>query len=138
MKTTVSIISIVLGTLLSQAQHVFDLNERIPLEWKDNVTVEALTSDSLVSSFMIWIESGVAAHFHASHTEHVYIIEGHGKMQIGENEFEVHPGQLVFIPKGTVHSVEVTSDEAMKALSIQAPRFVGQDRVLIRPNQSSK
>lgn len=122
----------------ARSQEVIDLMNVEPAQLKENVTVEPLTTDSLASSFLIWIGSGVAAHFHSRHTEHVYILEGSGMMQLGDSSFQVSAGHFIFIPKGTVHAVEVTSEETMKALSIQTPEFKGVDRIFVRPGQDRK
>lgn len=52
-------------------------------------------------------------------------------MKLGDKEFEIRQGRLVFIPKGTVHSAKATSKELLKVLSIQAPNFDGKDRVAV-------
>lgn len=97
----------------------------------ENIRVEKLFSDSLVSSFQIEIKKSVAPHQHLAHSEHVYIIEGTGDMLIGNETFKIKKGDLLFIPKGTIHALKVTSDNPMKVLSIQAPEFDGKDRVII-------
>lgn len=56
---------------------------------------------------------------------------GKDKMKLGDKEFEIRQGRLVFIPKGTVHSAKATSKELLKVLSIQAPNFDGKDRVAV-------
>lgn len=110
-------------------QNVFDLESRSRLTPNEPIEVQTLTQDSLASTFIIWIDSAVKGHFHQYHTEHVYVIEGEGIMTIGENTNPIKAGDLVFIPRGTVHSVAVTSDTPMKVLSVQSPLFLGKDRV---------
>lgn len=85
--------------------------------------------DSLVGSFVIFIRDRVKKHLHVQHSEHVYILEGFGRMQLGDSTFEIRPGMLIFIPAGTIHSVKRKGKKALKVLSIQAPRFDGTDRV---------
>lgn len=138
MKNYLFILILGLIVLHVQSQEVIDLMNFEPEQLKKNITVEPLTTDSLASSFLIWIGSGVAAHFHSQHTEHVYILEGSGMMQLGDSSFLVTPGYFIFIPKGTVHGVEVTSEETMKALSIQTPEFKGIDWIFIRPDHERK
>ena len=94
-----------------------------------HILSEPLNTDSNVSSFVIWINDEVKAHQHLSHSEHVVIIEGSGKMLLGDQKIDVHPGDLIFIPEKTVHALKVTSTEPMKVLSIQSPEFDGSDRV---------
>ena len=89
-----------------------------------------LSGDSLQSSFVIWVKQGVKEHFHREHSESVYVLEGEAMMSLGNELFLVRPGDYVFIPKGTPHSVtQVMGDIPLKIISIQAPIFDGTDRV---------
>jgi mannose-6-phosphate isomerase-like protein (cupin superfamily) len=103
---------------------------KAPLEY-DNIYNRALYSDSLSSSFVIFIKKEVKKHKHQFHTEHVYILEGEGEMLLGEKKLKVKKGDILFIPKNTIHSLKVTSKEPVKVLSIQSPYFDGKDRILI-------
>lgn len=96
-----------------------------------NIYSEPLFSDSLVSSFIIFIKQEVKAHKHISHSEHVYVLEGEGEMKIVDKIFKVKKGDILFIPMNTVHSLKVTSASAVKIISLQAPFFDGKDRIII-------
>lgn len=98
----------------------------------ENIHVHKLEGDTLVSSFVIWVKHSVPLHKHKSHSEHVYVLEGSGKMQLDGVEFLIKKGDIIFIPKNTIHGVEVTSSMPLKVLSIQAPKFIGKDRVSIK------
>jgi quercetin dioxygenase-like cupin family protein len=80
---------------------------------------------------VIFIKKEVKKHKHQFHTEHVYILEGEGEMLLGEKKLKVKKGDILFIPKNTIHSLKVTSKEPVKVLSIQSPYFDGKDRILI-------
>jgi mannose-6-phosphate isomerase-like protein (cupin superfamily) len=96
----------------------------------DNIYNRAAFSDSLVSSFVILIKKEVKAHKHLYHAEHVVVLAGAGKMKLGEKTIMIKKGDLVFIPKNTIHSVEsISKKEPLKVISIQAPHFDGKDRV---------
>lgn len=111
------------------AQTQTDLATIKPKDKFAHILSEPLNSDSNVSSFVIWINDEVKPHQHLSHSEHVMIIEGSGKMLLGDQKIDVHPGDLIFIPEKTVHALKVTGTEPMKVLSIQSPEFDGSDRV---------
>src|ERR1051325_2161061 len=96
----------------------------------ENIYLRKLNSDSLVSSFVIFVKKEVKAHKHVSHSEHVYILDGEGEMTVGDKKMTVKKGDMIFIPKGTVHSLKVTSAAPVKVLSVQAPMFDGKDRVM--------
>lgn len=97
----------------------------------ENIYSKNIASDSLSSSFIIFIKKEVKKHKHVSHSEHVYILAGEGQMILGDKTITVKKGDIVFIPKNTPHSLIVTSKEPVKVLSVQSPYFDGKDRVFI-------
>lgn len=97
----------------------------------ENVYNKPLFGDSLASSYCIVIKKAVKAHKHINHSEHVVVLEGEALMTLGEKSFPVKKGDVIFIPKNTVHSVKTTSKTPLKVISIQAPFFDGKDRIMI-------
>ena len=95
----------------------------------DNLYIKKLSSDSLSTSFAIWIKLKVKLHKHDFHTEHVYVLEGSGDFTLGDTTQPIKKGDLITIPKNTWHGVEVTSKVPLKVVSIQSPEFKGVDRV---------
>jgi mannose-6-phosphate isomerase-like protein (cupin superfamily) len=95
----------------------------------ENIYSRVLHSDSLASSFVIFIKNEVKPHKHAEHSEQVLILEGNGEMTMGDKTFKVKRGDLIYIPKGTFHSVKTMSKMPLKVLSVQAPYFDGKDRI---------
>lgn len=91
-----------------------------------------LFSDSLSSSFCIVIKKEVKAHKHVFHTEQVQVLEGTGTMMLDNKTFPVKKGDLIFIPRNTVHAVTSTGKVPLKVLSVQSPRFDGSDRVMAK------
>lgn len=96
-----------------------------------NIYSKALHGDSLCSSFCIVIKNEVKAHKHLHHSEQVVVLEGEGQMQLGEKSFAIRKGDVVFIPKNTVHSVKSIGKVPLKVISIQSPYFDGSDRVMV-------
>lgn len=115
--------------LFAQLQH----SAEIPFDSKKNIDIVKLFEDSLCSSFAIQIKTDVLPHKHAQHSEHVYVVWGHGEMVLGTDTFKISSGDLIFIPKNTVHAVKSISTSVLKVISIQSPRFDGTDRILIKP-----
>lgn len=95
------------------------------------ITNKNLFNDSLSSSFCIIIKNEVKAHKHIKHSEHVIVQSGEAVMRLGEKEFNIKEGDVIFIPKGTVHAVIVKGKKPLKVLSIQTPYFDGNDRVMM-------
>lgn len=66
-----------------------------------------------------------------NHSEHVIVQEGEALMKLGDKEFNIKEGDVIFIPKGTTHSVLVKGKKPLKVISVQAPLFKGDDRVMM-------
>ena len=97
----------------------------------ENISVERLAGDSLTTSFLIQIREYVPLHYHAVHSEHVYILSGKGEFVMNADTTRVSEGMYLFIPSKSTHSVEVTSRQPMRVLSIQCPEFTGADRIKV-------
>lgn len=118
--------------LMSNAQHIMQL-DTVQFEGElDGIGVAKIDSDSLCSNFLIWVEEEVPLHRHNEHSETVIVLEGEGEFTLGDTVTAIGQGDYIFIPMGTPHAVVVTSDIPLKVLSIQAPEFDGSDREAIR------
>jgi mannose-6-phosphate isomerase-like protein (cupin superfamily) len=120
---------------VSAVAQTLDLSPNRLSQLGKEVEVYPLASDSLVSSFLIYVNAQVKPHYHAEHSEHVMVIEGQGSMTLNDSIFTVNPGDLIFIPRGSVHSVIKISEASLKVISIQAPYFDGKDRVQFPPKR---
>lgn len=131
MKNCFLIFLICIGSVPASAQ-VFNFNNVNPDTTFENILSKKIYSDSLSTSFIIWIKQEVVLHKHAEHTEQVYILDGTANMLLGDNWITVKSGDYIVIPKGTPHQVLVTSAAPLKVLSIQSPMFDGTDRILLK------
>ncbi len=95
----------------------------------DNIYSRPLYTDSLASSFVIFIKNEVKEHKHIHHAEHITVLEGEAVMKVDGNSFKIKKGDVIFVPKNAWHYVKVTSKIPLKVLSIQAPNFDGKDRI---------
>lgn len=100
----------------------------------ENIHIEKVADDALQTTFVIWVRHSVREHYHAWHTETVHVVEGSAEMTLGDSTFVIHPGDLIHIPKGTPHGVtQVLSEATLKVVSVQSPRFYGDDRIFTKP-----
>ncbi|MGI4861427.1 MAG: cupin domain-containing protein [Janthinobacterium lividum] len=60
-------------------------------------------------------------HYHAETDEVQYVISGTGKFWLGDTMRDVHPGDVIIIPKGTNHAGSHASEGNFKVLSIKLP-----------------
>lgn len=113
----------------SHAFSQWDLHEIEAPQGYENIHVHQLASDSLGSSYLIWVKKDVRPHQHLVHTESIYVLDGTGVMTVGDSIFDIQAGSFIFVPFGTTHSVTVNSDTPLKVLSNQSPQFLGKDRI---------
>lgn len=121
--------------LSAGAQHYSELDSIGQSSETENIYVRKIAGDSLSSSFCILIKKEVKAHKHLQHSENVIVLQGHGLMRLGEKQFMVQKGDMVFIPKNTVHAVQSTGAFPLKVISIQSPAFDGSDRVMLEKDK---
>ena len=95
----------------------------------ENIHVQALSSDTHASEFLIFVKKGVPLHRHLKHSETIYVLEGEAEMQLGDVRIKLQKGSFIKVPQGLAHGVVVRSSTALKVLSVQAPEFLGKDRV---------
>lgn len=106
-----------------------NLTELTPEKPLENILVKRIGGDSLSTQFVIWVKDTVRTHRHEDHSESLLVMEGTGTFYMGNQVFEIKPGDFISIPRKTWHAVKVTSTEPLKVLSVQAPAFFGKDRV---------
>ena len=70
-------------------------------------------------------------HYHPLTEEIYYILEGTGRMRIGEDVQQVGPGDAIAIPPGQVHTITCTGKVALKFLCCCAPGYEDSDTVLV-------
>tara|TARA_R110000782_G_scaffold27256_24_gene69199 strand:+ start:202 stop:600 length:399 start_codon:yes stop_codon:yes gene_type:complete len=97
----------------------------------ENVHVVKLASDSHSTDFVIFVKNMVPLHKHVEHSETIYVLEGKGLFQLGDQSMEIVAGDYIRVPKGTPHAVKVLSSIPLKIISVQAPEFFGKDRVKV-------
>ncbi len=104
-----------------------DLGAQIP-------NMGTLRSKGLVvtPSGTVAVQSGnVPKHTHKGSDEIQYVISGSGTFWLGNEQRQIHPGDLIIIPKGTVHAgAEATSGE-FKVLSIKLPPQAAGDMQMV-------
>jgi len=97
----------------------------------ENIHVVKLASDSYSTDFVIFVKKQVPLHKHVEHSETIYVLEGKGLFQLGDQNMEIVAGDYIRVPKGTPHAVKVLSSIPLKIISVQAPEFFGKDRVKV-------
>jgi len=60
-------------------------------------------------------------HHHLKQDGCFYVIEGNGRIIVGEEEVPVNPKSLVFAPAGTTHGITAADDSRLVVLFFKAP-----------------
>ena len=62
-------------------------------------------------------------HYHERTDEFYYVIDGHGTMRLDDAEIELHPGVVVYVPRGVKHKAMGN----LTVLTVCVPRGVLSD-----------
>ena len=69
----------------------------------------------------------VPKHTHTNANEFQLVISGTGTFWLGDQQREIHPGDLIVVPKGTVHAGAVPTSGEFKVLAIKMPPQAADD-----------
>lgn len=71
-------------------------------------------------------------HYHKISEEIYYIIDGLGKVRVGEKVFDVKKGSVVYVPVDQVHALQNESDsEELRVLCVSSPAYRDGDFILV-------
>lgn len=79
--------------------------------------------DFLSAKVSVLEEPGDALHTQGSHDEIVVVLEGSVDFRVDSECKRVAPGDLIFIPRNTIHGPLVREGQRFAALSVFAPFF---------------
>ena len=65
--------------------------------------------------------SGAGLHRHPTYDETHIICEGHYECQLGDEMLELGPGEMMFVPRGTAHSIKSVGPDAGRELMLSSP-----------------
>jgi len=77
----------------------------------------------LTASLVIVRDSGNALHIHRAHDEIVFVLEGEANFRVGNGVRRAGPGDLLFIPRNSLHGPILREGDKFVALSVYAPFF---------------
>jgi len=83
------------------------------------VSISFLLQGKECSLNVVELRKGIPSHRHLDHDEIIQVLEGEGKATINGKEQDLKPGDVLFCPRGSSHSMNFT----VKLLSIYLPSF---------------
>lgn len=123
------LVSLILpGQIYAEKRALSEINVPDDIE---NIHIVKIASDAYSTDFVVFVKKQVPLHKHVEHSETIYVLEGKGLLQLGDESFEIVSGDYIRVPKGTPHGVKVLSTIPLKIISVQAPEFFGKDRVTV-------
>lgn len=69
----------------------------------------------------------VTPHLHRDTEEIYYVLDGSGEMTIGEETAHVGPGDAIYIPRGSRHTLRNTGATPMRIVLVCGPAFSRDD-----------
>ena len=89
------------------------------------------------ASVNVWqMSKGLPAHFHRDREEVIIVQSGRAETRVGDRTFVTQEGDIILVPKGTVHSVRALGDQPVRGISVFAPAFDGKDRIIVGGNDT--
>jgi quercetin dioxygenase-like cupin family protein len=92
--------------------------------------VEAGATDGALALFEFEVPAAAkvpGAHSHDAYDETIYGLEGTLSWTVGRHRSDVRTGDVLHIPRGTVHRFANETDTAAKALAVVTPGLLGPD-----------
>ena len=71
--------------------------------------------------------ASVGRHHHLETEEVYYLLEGSGRMTVGDETREVAAGDAIFIPRGATHSLKNTGAKSLRLLLVCGPAYSRED-----------
>jgi len=100
-----------------------------PLGPNENIKMTTLGQGPSVSHHILQIRDRESPHLHRAHDGTVMMISGHGYLILGDKRIELSAGDIVYVPRGTVHYYVNTGFEPTIAFVVFSPPFDGKDTV---------
>jgi quercetin dioxygenase-like cupin family protein len=112
-----------------------DVVHRTPIDPKTGAALTPVASGEFATVNVWQLAGTLPAHFHRAHEEVVIVQSGKGEVQVGEHTYAMQTGDILLIPKNTVHSVHATGPVPFRGISVFGPAFDGQDRIFVQPKR---
>lgn len=106
--------------------------------WQENelasdIAKRTLKVDEGSSHHIIRLRTAEEPHVHDDHDLTAFILSGKARVIVGHQVVTVEKGDVVDIPRGTVHWAENLGREACEVYVIFTPPFDGKDHRVINP-----
>lgn len=104
-----------------------------PAELEKSIAVRRLRATAETSVSLIRLAGAEQPHIHKDHDLVVVLLSGSARLHLGNRTVEVHPGDVMEIPRGVVHWAENIGPGASEVYAIFSPPYNGLDNIPVPP-----
>lgn len=104
-----------------------------PAELEKPIAVRRLRATKETSVSLIRLAGAEQPHIHKDHDLVVVLLSGQARLHLGDRVVDVHPGDVMEIPRGVVHWAQNTGTEASQVYAIFSPPYDGLDNLPTPP-----
>ncbi len=118
--------------------NIVSLAATLPSTADTMLTDIRLTDEEAASCRIFRVYRPVPAHFHTSCDEYLYVISGAAQIVVADDAVrEIHPGELVFFKKRTIHALPKILEHPFTVLAVDAPRRPPEDIHFVNPSEGT-
>lgn len=96
-------------------------------DWAQGVKVKNLSKSEQASAHIVWIKTEEKLHVHSKHDATVVVLKGKGTFHYGSQDFQVKPGDVFTVTRGTAHAFRNESKDPTAIYVVFSPPFDGKD-----------
>jgi mannose-6-phosphate isomerase-like protein (cupin superfamily) len=111
--------------------HAIAIKPWTPEQLQQDIALQHLKRTDSSSSHYILLNGAERPHYHDKHDLSVTIIKGESTLHFEDRTVILVAGDTAFIPKGTYHWAENSSDEGCEIHAVFSPAFDGKDKRLV-------
>jgi len=109
--------------------HLEEVLAKNPLSSDQNIRVVTLGRGKEMSHHLVQIRDREVPHLHKIHDLTVVVLKGKGYLILEQKRIDLIRGDILFIPRGSVHYFVNTFSEPSVALAVFSPVFDGKDSI---------
>jgi mannose-6-phosphate isomerase-like protein (cupin superfamily) len=106
-----------------RAENAQDILTNIEVQPDLKIATARVFQSDTMSFYLASVACEVPCHYHKLSDEMYYIYRGRGRMRVGDDYRDVGEGDIVIIPKGTVHGLKNTTSGDLVIFFITSPPF---------------
>ena len=83
-----------------------------------------------VKKIVVYPHKRLSLQSHNNRSEHWVIVNGTGKVQVGEEFYMVNKNEHVYIPVKAIHRIENIGDDLLELIETQVGDYLGEDDII--------